>query len=157
LQDLDIDGDVELTLVISRIPLVLTRSGDDTAKIWSCDSAKLKLEDMKRQNRVKGKVKCAGMTAKRKPCAHPATAGSQCCKHQSAAAEVPFGEHLKTLRGHTAGIRVAVFSPDGALVLTGSYDETAKIWSCESGECLKTLQGHTDSIYSAVFSPVPWS
>jgi WD40 repeat protein len=59
---------------------------------------------------------------------------------------------LKTLQGHSDRISSAVFSPDGALVLTGSGDSTAKIWSCDSGECLKTLQGHSGDVNSAVFS-----
>lgn len=32
------------------------------------------------------------------------------------------------------------------LVITGSQDTTAKIWSFESGECLKTLEGHIGAI-----------
>ena len=39
------------------------------------------------------------------------------------------------------------------LVLTGSGDGSAKIWSCDSGECLKTLQGHSNTVKSAAFSP----
>jgi len=47
----------------------------------------------------------------------------------------------------------AVFSSDGAYVLTASHDRTAKIWNAESGECLRTLEGHRASVYSAIFSP----
>jgi WD40 repeat protein len=50
------------------------------------------------------------------------------------------------------------------LVLTGSLDSTAKIWSCAPEECLKTLHGRTRGISSAVFSPdgalvlrAPWT
>lgn len=32
------------------------------------------------------------------------------------------------------------------IVITGSQDTTAKIWSFESGECLKTLEGHIGAI-----------
>jgi WD40 repeat protein len=32
------------------------------------------------------------------------------------------------------------------ILITGSQDTTAKIWSFESGECLKTLQGHIGAI-----------
>jgi WD40 repeat protein len=60
---------------------------------------------------------------------------------------------LKTLEGHEDPILAAVFSPDGATVLTGSRDGTAKLWSSDSGECLKTLEGVEGAISAAAFSP----
>ncbi len=32
------------------------------------------------------------------------------------------------------------------ILITGSQDTTAKIWSVESGECLKTFEGHIGAI-----------
>lgn len=32
------------------------------------------------------------------------------------------------------------------VLITGSQDTTAKIWSFETGECLKTLEGHIGAI-----------
>lgn len=58
-----------------------------------------------------------------------------------------------TLLGHTGDLTSAVFSPTGKHILTGSYDDTARIWDTETGQLLYTLQGHTDSVTSAVFSP----
>ena len=44
------------------------------------------------------------------------------------------------------------FSPDGNQLLTGSKDNTARIWSVDgSGEPI-ILRGHTQSVLSAVFS-----
>jgi WD40 repeat protein len=39
------------------------------------------------------------------------------------------------------------------LIVTGSWDRTAKIWNVETGTCTATLQGHARSVSSAVFSP----
>ena len=50
-------------------------------------------------------------------------------------------------------VHSAVFSPDGSSVLTASNDETAKVWSAETGECTQTLSGHGDAVRSAIFSP----
>src|SRR5208283_3357480 len=58
-----------------------------------------------------------------------------------------------TFQGHTGWVRSAVFSPDGRRVLTGSDDETARLWEAESGKLLVTFQGHTGGVNSAVFSP----
>ncbi len=38
------------------------------------------------------------------------------------------GEEITTLRGHQESVFTAVFSQDGKQVVTGSSDETAKIW-----------------------------
>ncbi len=54
--------------------------------------------------------------------------------------------------GHHAGINSAVYSEDGRFVLTGSSDETARIWDCATGEELRRFEGHGDWINSAVYS-----
>ena len=59
----------------------------------------------------------------------------------------------KTLSGHTDFVSSAMFSEDGALVVTSSYDNTAKIWNASTGECTMTLRGHPDCMNKAVFSP----
>ena len=49
--------------------------------------------------------------------------------------------------------RFAVFSPDGTRVLTGSMDNTARLWDATSGRALATLAGHLGTVNSAAFSP----
>ena len=60
---------------------------------------------------------------------------------------------LQTLQGHTSGVRSVAFSPDGKRIVSGSIDNTLKIWDAVSGEELQTLEGHTTSVYSVAFSP----
>jgi WD40 repeat protein len=45
------------------------------------------------------------------------------------------------------------YSPDGQRILTGSQDQTAKLWDAASGIELLTLKGHSGWIISAAFSP----
>jgi len=60
---------------------------------------------------------------------------------------------LRTLRGHLAGIRCVAFSPDGQRIVTGSDDQTAKVWEAVSGKELLILTGHRMGISSVAFSP----
>ncbi|MBA2307540.1 WD40 repeat domain-containing protein, partial [Candidatus Dependentiae bacterium] len=45
------------------------------------------------------------------------------------------------------------FSPDGTTVLTGSFDNTARLWDVKTGQQLHILQGHTEIVNSVAFNP----
>ncbi len=50
------------------------------------------------------------------------------------------GPKLTQVYCHEGPISCGVFSRDGDLILTGSHDATAKIWSTQTGKCLQKLQ-----------------
>ena len=54
---------------------------------------------------------------------------------------------------HTNVITSNVFSPDGKLVLTSSYDSSARLWNAETGVLLRVFRGHEHVIHAAAFSP----
>ena len=45
------------------------------------------------------------------------------------------------------------FSTDGRLVVSGSKDETVRLWDTATGTALQTLEGHSGWVTSVVFSP----
>lgn len=60
---------------------------------------------------------------------------------------------LLALKGHGAGVRTVDFSADGAAVLTGSFDGTARLWDATSGATTATLAGHDAPLVEASFRP----
>ena len=57
------------------------------------------------------------------------------------------------LDAHRAPILSAAFSPDGAWLVTASWDRTARVWDARTGGGIAVLKGHTDRVISVVFSP----
>jgi WD40 repeat protein len=52
------------------------------------------------------------------------------------------------LSGHTSPVSSVAFSGDGSKVVSGSWDNTVKIWSADNGELIQTLSGDIDIIYN---------
>jgi WD40 repeat protein len=68
------------------------------------------------------------------------------------AAAVGHSDLRLTLAGHEYTVLSAAFSPDGARIITTSYDRTARIWNAATGEEIAILQGHEHSVAHAAFS-----
>jgi WD40 repeat protein len=60
---------------------------------------------------------------------------------------------VRVLRGHSNGVNAANFDPSGELVVTGSSDNTARVWDLASERTRVVLTGHTGLLYGARFSP----
>jgi WD40 repeat protein len=51
------------------------------------------------------------------------------------------------------GFTSIAFSPDGAQILTGANDSTARLWDAHTGSLLRTLHGHRAGVLAVAFSP----
>ena len=60
---------------------------------------------------------------------------------------------IAVLSGHTDTAGSLIFSPDGASLVSGSYDTTIKLWDMQTGGVVKTFQGHTGPVYSVSIPP----
>lgn len=60
-------------------------------------------------------------------------------------------EPIRTFKGHIYGITSVCFSPDGKTILSGSLDNTLKIWDIATGK--NTFLGNDEYVWSVCFSP----
>jgi WD40 repeat protein len=56
------------------------------------------------------------------------------------------GEELLSFNGHSGWVRAVAVTTDGKNVISGSSDNTLKLWSLETGEQLLTFNGHSSSV-----------
>ncbi len=55
--------------------------------------------------------------------------------------------------GHSSVVRSVAFSPDGKTALSGSGDNTARLWDLATGREIRKLEGHSGVVRSVAFSP----
>jgi WD40 repeat protein len=60
---------------------------------------------------------------------------------------------LFILDGHYLSVNAVDISPDGKYLVSGSDDQTVRIWNLENGESLHILEGHQGAVSDVVFSP----
>ncbi|KAI0394919.1 WD40 repeat-like protein [Xylariaceae sp. FL0594] len=61
-------------------------------------------------------------------------------------ADCPF--YVRTLQGHSHSVRA--LSAHADTLVSGSYDNTVRVWRISTGEVMHVLQGHTQKVYSVV-------
>lgn len=64
----------------------------------------------------------------------------------------PDGGGRRELRGHTADVYALAFSADGKYLVSGSADDTARIWDVATGKTTRILRGHDRDIEWVAFS-----
>jgi WD40 repeat protein len=61
-------------------------------------------------------------------------------------------QHLK-IQGHADAVGSVAFSPDGQSIISGSYDNTVRVWDATTGTEQHTMHGHEDKVNSIAVSP----
>jgi WD40 repeat protein len=62
-------------------------------------------------------------------------------------------KEIAVLRGHESYVTSASFGPDGARIVTASWDNTARLWDAATAKEIAVLRGHESTVWSAAFSP----
>ena len=65
----------------------------------------------------------------------------------------PGGPLIRTLQGHNRSVMAIAVMPDGKKTISGSGDNTLKIWDLENGREIQTLQGHTGQVWKVAVTP----
>src|SRR4029077_11518666 len=63
------------------------------------------------------------------------------------------GKEIRAFKGHEYAVYSVAFGPDGARVLTGSRDGTARLWDAATGKEIRAFTGHEEAVLSVAFSP----
>ncbi|MEW6498878.1 MAG: hypothetical protein AB1589_41230, partial [Cyanobacteriota bacterium] len=58
----------------------------------------------------------------------------------------PGGRLLRTLSGHSSSVEAVAVTADGKRAISGSNDNTVKVWNLETGEELFSLHGHSSYV-----------
>lgn len=116
--------------------------GDNTADLYSLATGE-RLRRITEPLQIRGAVFDA---ARERFLTLPATnrrTGQDVAAHLYAAAT---GELLQKFAGHTEGLWDAAFSPDGSRVVTGSQDNSARIFEIASGATVATMARHKTDV-----------
>lgn len=68
------------------------------------------------------------------------------------AAEAPIRPQLVVQIGHARNILSVAYAPDGQTALTGSDDQTARLWDLVTAKEIRRFEGHSDAILSVAIS-----
>jgi dynein assembly factor with WDR repeat domains 1 len=73
-------------------------------------------------------------------------------KLAEAADQSDFRLHRVIDNAHVLPLTNCAFNKSGDRFITGSYDQTCKVWNTFTGEQLQSLEGHTSVVYALAFN-----
>jgi len=63
------------------------------------------------------------------------------------------GQTIQIPKGHTGSVNTVAVTPDGTRAVSGSDDETLRVWDLSFGEEVATLKGHTSWVTAVAVTP----
>ena len=72
---------------------------------------------------------------------------------ETARQELPASRRRASRQGMPIYVESVAFSPDGAHIVSGSSDNTVRIWDATTGAEATKMERHSDSVQSVAFSP----
>ncbi|WP_035985806.1 serine/threonine-protein kinase [Leptolyngbya sp. KIOST-1] len=81
-----------------------------------------------------------------KPSGSPQPSGSSKLDHGSATVLGGGWQLIQTLVGHQSWVTAVAFAPQQPLLVSGSLDDSLRIWNWQSGDLLHSLRGHARGV-----------
>lgn len=66
---------------------------------------------------------------------------------------IPAVSRLRTLQGHGGRVYAFAFMADSQQLVTGSEDQTVRLWNIPTGECLRLFEGHQRYVFAVAVHP----
>ncbi|XP_022102528.1 NACHT domain- and WD repeat-containing protein 1-like [Acanthaster planci] len=134
--------DVEISILFGALRLsssVISDNPDQLApevigRLMDAASKFPRMESLLKQAKIAGSL------------SHPLLPLSTCL-------QPPGGMMLTSLEGHTGEVVSLAITSDSRLVVTGSKDNTARIWQIENGTLVHILTGHREAVYGIEITP----
>lgn len=59
---------------------------------------------------------------------------------------------VRILKGHTNYVFCCNYNPQSNLIVSGSFDESVRVWDVKKGKCIKVLPAHSDPVSGVCFN-----
>lgn len=73
-------------------------------------------------------------------------------KHQRPA-HIPVNPCIQVFEDHDSAVEAIALAADGRILVSGSHDNTIRVWDLQTRECLQVLEGHTLCVNSVAITP----
>jgi WD40 repeat protein len=121
--------------------LVATGSGDQTVRVWDAHAGSERL-----------RVKCEAGPVNSVVFTPDSARLIFACGSKTEVVDARSGKSLLEIAGHTDEISSVAVSANGARIITGSDDRTARVWNAANGALVATLAGHTGPVSGVAIS-----
>ncbi len=68
-------------------------------------------------------------------------------------AELTVNKSLRTFKGHEGTVAAVAITRDGRFAVSGSWDNTLRLWNLATGKCLQVFKGHTNYVTAVTIMP----